>query len=158
LLAQGWLGEKLRQLVDRGEIEAVTSFETAHIVADGSGILLDNGGGRVLQADRVVACTGFRPDLALFRELRVDIDPVSESVRGLSALIDPDRHSCYSVPVHGFAELAHGEPDVFVIGIKSYGRAPTFLLKTGYEQARAIAAALCGLEPIERPKPSCAAE
>jgi 2-polyprenyl-6-methoxyphenol hydroxylase-like FAD-dependent oxidoreductase len=158
LLAQGWLGQRLRQLIERGEINVVPSFETATIGRDGEALLLTDGSGRTLRADRVVACTGFRPDLSLFRELRVDIDPVSESVRGLSALIDPNRHSCYSVPVHGLAELAHGEPDFFIIGIKSYGRAPTFLLKTGYEQARAIAAALCGLAPAERAKSSCAAE
>ena len=158
LLAQGWLGQRLRQLIERGEIDVVTSFGTAAIDRDREALLLTDGSGRTLRADRVVACTGFRPDLSLFRELRADIDPVSESVRGLSALIDPNLHSCYSVPVHGFAELAHGEPDFFIIGIKSYGRAPTFLLKTGYEQARAIAAALCGLPPVERTKPSCAAE
>jgi thioredoxin reductase len=158
LLAQGWLGKRLRQLIDRGEIDVVTSFGTTAIDRDGEALLLADGSGRTLRADEVVACTGFRPDLSLFRELRADIDVVSESVRGLSALIDPNLHSCYSVPVHGIAELAHGEPDFFVIGIKSYGRAPTFLLKTGYEQARAIAAALCGLTPVERPKPSCAAE
>jgi hypothetical protein len=30
------------------------------------------------------------------------------------------------------------------VGVKSYGRAPTFLLLTGYEQARSVAAALAG--------------
>jgi len=158
LLAQGWLGQRLRQLIEGGAIDVVPSFGTAAIDRDGEALQLTDESGRRLRADRIVACTGFRPDLSLFRELRVDIDPVSESVVGLSALVDPNQHSCYSVPVHGFAELAHGEQDFFVIGIKSYGRAPTFLLKTGYEQARAIAAALCGLAPVERSKPSCAAE
>ena len=158
LLAQGWLGQRLRQLIEQGDVEVVTSFDAVAIDGEGEAVVLKDGSGRSLRADRVVACTGFRPDLSLFRELRVDIDPVSESVRGLSALIDPNRHSCYSVPIHGVEELAHGEPNLFVIGIKSYGRAPTFLLKTGYEQARAIAAALCGLAPAVRSKPSCAAE
>jgi hypothetical protein len=30
------------------------------------------------------------------------------------------------------------------VGIKSYGRAPTFLLATGYQQVRSVAAALAG--------------
>jgi hypothetical protein len=30
------------------------------------------------------------------------------------------------------------------VGIKSYGRAPTFLLLTGYEQVRSVAAAIAG--------------
>jgi hypothetical protein len=33
---------------------------------------------------------------------------------------------------------------VFVVGMKSYGRAPTFLLLTGYEQVRSVVAALAG--------------
>jgi hypothetical protein len=45
---------------------------------------------------------------------------------------------------HGARELAHAEPDFFVAGMKSYGRAPTFLLATGHEQVRSIAAALAG--------------
>jgi hypothetical protein len=48
------------------------------------------------------------------------------------------------VPPHGWRELAHAEPGYFVAGIKSYGRAPTFLLLTGYEQVRSIAAHLAG--------------
>ncbi|MDI9979057.1 FAD/NAD(P)-binding protein [Rhodococcus sp. IEGM 1307] len=42
------------------------------------------------------------------------------------------------------AELSHPEPNVFLVGMKSYGRAPTFLAMTGYEQVRSIAAALAG--------------
>ena len=40
--------------------------------------------------------------------------------------------------------LAHIEPDYFTVGIKSYGRAPTFLMATGYEQVRSIVAHLAG--------------
>jgi hypothetical protein len=53
-------------------------------------------------------------------------------------------HSCGTVPPHGFQELSHPERDYFAIGMKSYGRAPTFLLLTGYEQARSVVAALTG--------------
>jgi hypothetical protein len=45
---------------------------------------------------------------------------------------------------HGAKELAHPEPNFFIVGMKSYGRAPTFLLATGHEQVRSIAAALTG--------------
>ena len=31
-----------------------------------------------------------------------------------------------------------------MVGMKSYGRAPTFLLRTGYEQVRSVVAALAG--------------
>ncbi|MDA1307756.1 MAG: FAD-dependent oxidoreductase, partial [Acidobacteria bacterium] len=59
-------------------------------------------------------------------------------------LIDPNEHSCGTVRPHGARELAHPEPGFYVIGSKSYGRAPTFLLATGYEQARSVAAMLAG--------------
>jgi hypothetical protein len=53
-------------------------------------------------------------------------------------------HSCGTVYPHGVAELAHPEPNLYLAGMKSYGRAPTFLAMTGYEQVRSIAAALAG--------------
>jgi hypothetical protein len=62
----------------------------------------------------------------------------------LAPLIDPDFHSCGTVPPHGYRELTHPDDGFFLAGMKSYGRAPTFLLATGYEQVRSIAAALAG--------------
>jgi hypothetical protein len=95
-------------------------------------------------ADRIIAATGQRPDLALTRELRLDLDPWLEGVKALGPLIDPNEHSCGDVPPHGHRELSHPEPDFYTVGVKSYGRAPTFLLLTGYEQVRSVAAALAG--------------
>ena len=94
--------------------------------------------------DRIIAATGQRPDLTLTRELRLDLDPWLESAKALGPLIDPNLHSCGSVPPHGHRELAHPEPGFYTVGIKSYGRAPTFLLLTGYEQVRSVAAAIAG--------------
>jgi hypothetical protein len=53
-------------------------------------------------------------------------------------------HTCGTVPAHGIAELAHPESGYVVVGMKSYGRAPTFLLATGYQQVRSVVAALAG--------------
>jgi thioredoxin reductase len=155
LLAQGWLGQRLRALVAQGDVEIVANFRIADIERSRAGVGLVDSMGRVLKADMAVAATGFRPDLSIFRELRAQVDPVSEAVRRLAGLIDPNKHSCYTVPVHGLAELIHEETDFYVVGIKSYGRAPTFLLKTGYEQLRAVASALCGGDSIERAEPVC---
>jgi hypothetical protein len=77
-------------------------------------------------------------------ELRLDLDPILGSTRALAPLIDPNQHSCGTVPPHGVDELAHPEPGYYAVGAKSYGRAPTFLLATGYEQARSVVAALAG--------------
>jgi hypothetical protein len=97
-----------------------------------------------LKADLVVNATGFRPDLSLTRELRLALDPALESAAALAPLIDPNVHSCGTVPPHGWRELAHPEPGYFTVGMKSYGRAPTFLLATGYEQVRSVVAHLAG--------------
>jgi hypothetical protein len=97
-----------------------------------------------VQANTVVAATGFRPDLDMLREIRLSLDEVVEAPRLLAPLIDPNVHSCGTVPPHGERELRHPEPGFYLAGMKSYGRAPTFLLATGYEQVRSIAASLAG--------------
>src|SRR5438132_8022128 len=94
--------------------------------------------------DEIVCATGFRPDLVLTRELRLDLDPAVEAPSVLAPLIDPNVHSCGSVPSHGAGELKHPEADFYTVGMKSYGRAPTFLLLTGFEQVRSVVAAIAG--------------
>lgn len=94
--------------------------------------------------DRIIAATGQRPDLSITRELRLAIDPWLECAEKLGPLIDPNEHSCGTVRPHGAIELAHPEPGFYTIGSKSYGRAPTFLLATGYEQARSVVAMIAG--------------
>ena len=101
-------------------------------------------GERELVADEVIATTGFRPDLSLLAELRLDLDDRVEAPRALAPLIDPNVHSCGTVPPHGVDELSHPDAGFYVVGMKSYGRAPTFLLRTGYEQVRSVVAALAG--------------
>ncbi|HWS49805.1 MAG TPA: NAD(P)-binding domain-containing protein, partial [Microbacterium sp.] len=141
------LGAKLQKLVDFGVIEVVDSFEIDDVTdAEGRVALLGRRRGqphRIL-TDIVVNATGFRPDLSPLREIRLDLDDIVESPRRLAPLIDPNVHSCGTVEPHGFAELRHPEPDFFLAGMKSYGRAPTFLLATGYEQIRSIVAHLDG--------------
>jgi hypothetical protein len=93
---------------------------------------------------RIVSATGLRPDHTIAAELRLDLDPIMGSTRPLAPLIDPNEHSCGTVPPHGVDELAHAEPGYCAVGAKSYGRAPAFLMATGYEQARSVVAALAG--------------
>lgn len=94
--------------------------------------------------DEVVVLTGFRPDLSWLSEVRLGLDPTLQCPTRLAPLIDPNVHSCGTVYPHGVTELSHPEPEVFLAGMKSYGRAPSFLALTGYEQVRSIAAALSG--------------
>ncbi len=148
LPARGELGAKVRELVESGRIRLLTGVAIAALHAQDHGIIVEgstaDGVSHIGPVDRIIAATGQRPDLSLTRELRLDLDPWLESVRALGPLIDPNLHSCGSVPPHGHRELTHPEPGFYTVGIKSYGRAPTFLLLTGYEQVRSVAAAIAG--------------
>jgi thioredoxin reductase len=144
LPARGSLALRVRKLVASGAIEVVPGFRTEGVESGPDGLRLQGGNGTLIGVDEVIAVTGFRPDLDMLRELRLSIDPAVESPSELAPLIDPNVHSCGTVPPHGFAELSHPEAGFFIVGMKSYGRAPTFLLRTGYEQVRSVAAALAG--------------
>ncbi len=148
LPARGELGADTRDLVESGRVPLVAGFAILAIRKKDGRLLVDGetaeGPRTIGPVDRIVASTGQRPDLSLARELRLDLDPWLESTKALGPLIDPNEHYCGSVPPHGHRELAHLEPGFYTVGIKSYGRAPTFLLLTGYEQVRSVAAALAG--------------
>ena len=100
--------------------------------------------GRSVTVDELVVATGLRPDLDFLREVRLSLDPALECPPALAPLIDPNLHSCGTVRPHGARELAQPDPGFYFAGIKSYGRAPTFLMLTGYEQVRSIAAEIAG--------------
>ncbi|QNE21052.1 FAD-dependent oxidoreductase [Kribbella qitaiheensis] len=144
LPARGALGSRLQNLVRTGRVELVSSFRIESVDQTSDGRVELVAGERRVVADTVVNSTGFRPDHAIVGELRLDLDPILGSTRALAPLIDPNQHSCGTVPPHGVDELAHPEPGYYAVGAKSYGRAPTFLLATGFEQARSVVAALAG--------------
>jgi thioredoxin reductase len=142
---RGALGERARQAVADGLAELVTGFRLDRVKETDDGVVLVAEDGRALPAaDRVVVLTGFRPDLSFLSELRLELDPVLQAPVRLAPDIDPNVHSCGSVPPHGAARLSHPEPGLYLVGMKSYGRAPTFLALTGYEQVRSVAAELAG--------------
>jgi hypothetical protein len=144
LPARGQLGSRLHRLVDAGKVLLVTGFRIQRIETLDGALRVGAEDGRALEVDRLVPATGFRPDLAILSELRLDLDPAVDAPRRIGPLIDPDFHSCGTVPPHGAKLLSHPEKDFYIAGMKSYGRAPTFLMATGYEQVRSIAAALAG--------------
>ncbi|MEU5196589.1 FAD-dependent oxidoreductase [Streptomyces scabiei] len=146
LPARGALGLAAKAAVDGGYADAVTGFRTAAFERDGDGrlVLVGEDGRRLEAVDEVIVLTGFRPDLTFLGELRLGLDERLQAPLDLAPLIDPNQHSCGTVHPHGQAELSHPEKDVYLVGMKSYGRAPTFLAMTGYEQVRSIAAHLAG--------------
>ena len=145
LPARGALGTILRSYVDTGHVRILTALQVGAVEEQGDALAVrDVAGNEVARVDEIVVATGARPDLDMLRELRLDLDPALESPRVLGPLIDPNEHSCGSVRPHGAFELEQPERSLFIVGMKSYGRAPTFLLATGYEQVRSVAAYLAG--------------
>jgi hypothetical protein len=123
------------------------AFRLSNITATPQGLRLGAGSaccGRHVEADELIVATGFRPDMSFLRELRLALDPALECPTVLAPLIDPNLHSCGTVRPHGARELAHPEQGFYIVGMKSYGRAPTFLMMTGYEQVRSIVADIAG--------------
>lgn len=153
LAARGALGIRIHELVDTGKVEVITPFyisqvkkeENIHIVGT------INGEQKVLTGfEELIVNAGNRPDLSINSELRLSIDSATESVQALAPLIDPNVHSCGTVRAHGEEILRQPEKDFYIVGAKSYGRAPTFLMATGYEQVRSITAYLSGDEEASK--------
>lgn len=143
---RGALGLRAKQAVEAGTVGLVTGFRAERIITDAAGraVLVAEDGRELAPADTVVVLTGFRPDLSFLSEMRLDLDPVLQAPRKIAADIDPNVHSCGTATPTLARDLAHPEPDLYLVGMKSYGRAPTFLAMTGYEQVRSVAAELAG--------------
>lgn len=141
---RGQLGLRSLALIEKGQARLVAGVEIQALRTTSEGIVIVGEEEHIGPVDEIIATTGFRPDLLFLREVRLSLDPGLESPRALAPLIDPNIHSCGTVPPHGVEELSHPETNLFIVGMKSYGRAPTFLMLTGYEQVRSIVAALTG--------------
>ncbi len=144
LPARGALGQRIRALTERGTVSVHTGARITGLRQTSDGIVASTPAGDLPAVDEIIGATGFRPNLAMLREMRLTLDPAVESPAVLAPMIDPNLHSCGTVRPHGFEELRHAEPDFYIAGMKSYGRAPTFLMLTGYEQVRSVVAALTG--------------
>jgi len=145
LAARGELGAAFAALVAAGRIRVEREFRVSDLTVDGPRLIVGAGGcDRQVVVDELIVATGFRPELDFVRELRIQLDPAIECPVALAPLIDPNEHSCGTVRPHGARELAQHEPGFYFAGMKSYGRAPTFLMITGYEQVRSIVAELAG--------------
>lgn len=148
LEARGELGARVHELVDSGRVEIFTPFWIEDVAGeDGKLSLTGEWQGKnhsVKEINEIIVNTGSRPDFNFLKELRLKIDNATESIEALAPLIDPNVHSCGTVRPHGEKELRQPEQGFYIAGMKSYGRAPTFLMATGYEQVRSIVAYLTG--------------
>lgn len=141
---RGALGMRVKSIVEAGDISLQPNVQITELQRTADGIVALSGETALPPVDEIIATTGYRPNLTMLREVRLSLDAAVESPSELAPLIDPNIHSCGTVRPHGAIELAQPEANFYIAGMKSYGRAPTFLMLTGYEQVRSIAAALAG--------------
>ncbi|MSU50623.1 MAG: FAD-dependent oxidoreductase [Opitutus sp.] len=144
LAARGALGAAVRRLLDADLLTVERGFKLDALVRTAGGIVARSGERASPAVDEIIGATGFRPDFSFASELQLGLDPAVGSTPALAPMIDPNLHSCGTVRPHGHRELAHPESGFYIAGMKSYGRAPTFLMLTGYEQVRSIVAAIAG--------------
>ncbi|ESY71943.1 flavoprotein [Mesorhizobium sp. LNHC252B00] len=109
---RGALGLAAKQAMADGRLNMLAPFAVNRIEVQGEGLVIDAslaGKPFNLAVDRIIVTTGFRPDLSFLSEIRIALDPAVEAPPALAPLIDPNFHSCGTVPAHGIRELAHPE-------------------------------------------------
>lgn len=142
---RGALGQRAKQAVEDGIVDLVTGFRTEQILMrEGQAELVAEDGRHLDRAAKVFVAAGFRPDLSFLSEIRLDLDVRLQAPSKVALEVDPNLHSCGSVRATGAADLAQPESGFYIVGAKSYGRAPTFLALTGFEQVRSVVAAIAG--------------
>ncbi|WP_440902006.1 NAD(P)-binding domain-containing protein [Actinosynnema sp.] len=148
LPARGQLGTDLHALVDSGAVRLVTGFSITALETGQDNLTVHgetaDGALSLEGIHNLAAATGFRPDLSMLAETQLDLHPALEAPTRLAPLVDPQYHSCGTVPPHGHSDLAQPDDGLYIVGMKSYGRAPTSLITTGNEQVRSVVAALAG--------------
>lgn len=120
------------------QLRAGQAVRALHRNGRGIEVQLEPGAGP-LSVDAIVACTGFRPDVSLARELQVSLCYATEGTLPLAAqLLGETGGDCLARGSHGVDTLRHPEPGYFALGMKSYGRSSEFLIRTGYDQVTAV--------------------
>ena len=119
--------------VDGFEFNSATHRYRATLVSDGAP--------RIEEVDQIIVATGFGPDNSIYRELQIHECYASRGPMKLSAaLLGAQAADCLTVPAFEAGMLANPEPDFWILGNKSYGRSPNFLLETGYRQVTDVVA------------------
>jgi thioredoxin reductase len=127
-------GEPWLSVCDEAEVHAIERRRTA------LGVTLCTPDETLeVEVERIIAATGFRPDRELSRELEVHECYASAAPMKLgAALLVDGTADCLSTPAAGIDQLRNPEPNFFIVGAKSYGRMPTFLLRTGLRQVEDV--------------------
>jgi thioredoxin reductase len=92
-----------------------------------------------VEADRIVAQVGYRPDRSLYEELQVhECYATQGPIKLAAALLGEASDDCLAQSCPGAETLTNPEPGFFILGAKSYGRSSQFLIRIGIEQIETI--------------------
>jgi hypothetical protein len=102
-------------------------------------VLRNDAGSERVSVDRVLSLTGFVGDHELYRQLQIHecyatCGPINLS----AALLGAAGGDCLTQTSHGADTLKNPEPGFFILGIKSYGRNNTFLMRVGWDQVSEV--------------------
>ncbi len=102
-------------------------------------IMVDSSG-RVheFEVDEIIANVGFRPDNSLYQQLQVHECYATAGPIKLAATLLSGSRDCLKQEMPGIEALQNPEPNFFIVGNKSYGTNPTFLISRGLEQVDLI--------------------
>ena len=100
--------------------------------------------GERLVVDEVLGLVGYLPDFAMIDTLQLELDHVTRGPRRLAELLR--RGDRARAPAHGALHRDHvgpevlvgPEPDLYVIGHRSFGSRADYFLQAGYLQARLL--------------------
>jgi len=127
------------------ELRPGTAVDALEENGSGIRVRLRNGsaGGEEVRVDRILSLTGYVGDDRLYRQLQVhECWATSGPMKLAAALLGQDSADCLAQESQGAETLENPEPGFFILGIKSYGRNNTFLMRVGWQQVSEVFGAL----------------
>ena len=113
------------------------SVESLHPSPEGIHVTLRtvDGDTEEVIVDRIISLTGAVGDARMYRQLQVhECYATSGPMKLAAALLASSSADCLTEQSHGADTLKNPEPDFYILGMKSYGRNASFLMRVGWEQ------------------------
>jgi hypothetical protein len=124
------------------------------------GLRRTDGAVETVHVDRILSLTGSVGDHDLYRQLQIHECYATHGPMKLAATLlgsaGTSNADCLDQKSLGVETLLNPEPNFFILGAKSYGRNPSFLMRLGWQQVDEVFALLDAPErdPAAEPKPN----
>lgn len=97
-----------------------------------------DSGYREFEIDEIISNVGFMPDNSLYRQLQIHECYATSGPIKLAATLLEESTDCLAHSTQDIETLKNPEPNFFILGNKSYGTNPSFLLSTGIKQIETV--------------------